>query len=181
MTTAHSVVEPAPRAKRSRAPSSSSTPCMSIAPLLWIVSDRLQVAGGRDRLSAEGLSSSRSLEGYVNLFTDATRQTPEFIATLPPPGTWYDKLVRSRNMVIAGPSKVVPRFMNSIIIGFGSTFLAVVSRHARGLWVLALQGAARRRPVVLHPVDAHDAADRRRDPDLSHVPPARPYPTRGSA
>src|SRR5258706_16030642 len=28
-------------------------------------------------------------------------------------------------MVIAGPSKVVPRFLNSLIIGFGSTFLAV--------------------------------------------------------
>ena len=38
-----------------------------------------------------------------------TRQTPDFIASLPPATTWYDKLVRSRNMVIAGPSKVAPR------------------------------------------------------------------------
>ena len=29
-------------------------------------------------------------------------------------------------MVIAGPSKVVPRFINSLVIGFGSTFLAVL-------------------------------------------------------
>jgi multiple sugar transport system permease protein len=29
-------------------------------------------------------------------------------------------------MVIAGPSKVVPRFVNSLVIGFGSTFLAVL-------------------------------------------------------
>src|SRR5258706_14942289 len=28
-------------------------------------------------------------------------------------------------MVIAGPSKVVPRFLNSLIIGFGSTLLSV--------------------------------------------------------
>jgi multiple sugar transport system permease protein len=28
-------------------------------------------------------------------------------------------------MVIGGPSKVVPRFVNSMIIGFGSTFLAM--------------------------------------------------------
>ena len=28
-------------------------------------------------------------------------------------------------MVIAGPSNFVPRFVNSLIIGFGSTFLAV--------------------------------------------------------
>jgi multiple sugar transport system permease protein len=29
-------------------------------------------------------------------------------------------------MVIAGPSNYFPRFVNSLIIGFGSTFLAVV-------------------------------------------------------
>ena len=66
-----------------------------------------------------------SLEGYVNLFTTRTRQTPEYMASLPPATAWYDKLVRSRNMVIAGPSNVVQRFTNSIIIAFGSTFLAV--------------------------------------------------------
>jgi multiple sugar transport system permease protein len=66
-----------------------------------------------------------SLEGYVNLFTTRTRQTPEYIESLPPPEVWYDKLVRSRNMVIAGPSKFGERFTNSIIIGFGSTFLSV--------------------------------------------------------
>ena len=68
---------------------------------------------------------SPSLEGYFNLFTTRTRQTPEYIASLPPAESWYDKLVRSRNMVIAGPSKYIPRFINSLIIGFGSTFLAV--------------------------------------------------------
>ena len=45
-------------------------------------------------------------------------------------------------MVIAGPSNFLPRFINSLIIAFGSTFCAVVARHARGLWLLALQGAA---------------------------------------
>ena len=67
-----------------------------------------------------------SLEGYVNLFTLRTRQTPEFIASLPPAQHWWEKLVRSHEMVIAGPSKVVPRFINSLEIGFGSTFLAVL-------------------------------------------------------
>src|SRR5207344_1566759 len=46
--------------------------------------------------------------------------------TLPPADTWYEKLVRSRNMVIAGPSKYLPRYINSLVIGFGSTFLAVL-------------------------------------------------------
>ena len=66
-----------------------------------------------------------SLEGYVNVFTTRSRQTPEYMASLPPPEAWYDKLVRSRNMVITGPSRFAERYTNSLIIGFGSTFLAV--------------------------------------------------------
>lgn len=66
-----------------------------------------------------------SLEGYVNLFTTRSRQTDEYMAELGPPQTWYDELVRSRNMVITGPSRFGQRYVNSIIIGFGSTFLAV--------------------------------------------------------
>jgi multiple sugar transport system permease protein len=66
-----------------------------------------------------------SLEGYVNVFTTRTRQTPEYMTSLPPPETWYDELVRKRNMVIAGPSPFGQRYMNSLIVGFGSTFLAV--------------------------------------------------------
>lgn len=66
-----------------------------------------------------------SLEGYVNLFTQRTRQPKEYLESLPPPKTWYEKLVRSREMVIAGPSKYFGRFMNSLIIGFGATFLSV--------------------------------------------------------
>lgn len=66
-----------------------------------------------------------TLEGYVNLFTNRSRQTPEYIENLGPPQTWYEALVRRRNMVITGPSKFFGRYLNSVIIGFGSTFLAV--------------------------------------------------------
>ncbi len=66
-----------------------------------------------------------SLEGYVNLFTTRSRQTPEYLESLGPPTTWYDKLVRERNMVITGPSRFKDRYVNSLVIGFGSTFLAV--------------------------------------------------------
>lgn len=66
-----------------------------------------------------------TLEGYVNLFTNRSRQTPEYIESLGPAETWYDEIVRKRNMVITGPSKFLDRYMNSIVIGFGSTFLAV--------------------------------------------------------
>ena len=57
-----------------------------------------------------------TLEGYVNLFTTRTRQTQEFLDANPPE-TWADEIV--------GPSKFGERFVNSIIIGFGSTFLSV--------------------------------------------------------
>jgi hypothetical protein len=37
---------------------------------------------------------------------------------LPPPKTWYEQIARDRDMVIAGPSRVVERFSNSLIISF---------------------------------------------------------------
>jgi multiple sugar transport system permease protein len=97
---------------------------ISLAPLLWIGATAFKSPSDAIAYPPKVVFQP-SLEGFVNLFTVRTRQTPEFIASLPPAETWYEKLVRSRNMVIAGPSKVVPRFMNSIVIGFGSTFLAV--------------------------------------------------------
>src|SRR5271156_5536506 len=65
-----------------------------------------------------------TLEGFVDLFTVQTRQPHDFIAKLPPPQTWYERITRARDMVIAGPSRVVERFLNSLIIGFGSMILA---------------------------------------------------------
>ena len=65
-----------------------------------------------------------TLEGYVNLFTTRTRQTQEFLEANPPQN-WADEIVRQYDMVIVGPSKFGERFMNSVIIGFGSTFLSI--------------------------------------------------------
>jgi len=97
---------------------------ITILPLLWIFLTGFKTP--TDSISyPPKIFSEPSVEGYVNLFTTRTRQTPEFLSSLPPPQTWYEQLVRSRSMVIAGPSKVLPRFLNSIVIGFGSTFLAV--------------------------------------------------------
>jgi hypothetical protein len=45
---------------------------------------QLQDAAGFDRLSAQD-PVQPSLEGYCNLFTTRSRQTPEFIRALPPP------------------------------------------------------------------------------------------------
>ncbi len=66
-----------------------------------------------------------SLEGYVNLFTTRTRIAPDDLAKLPPPANFAEEIVRNRNMVIAGKSKFGERFTNSVVIGFGSTFLSI--------------------------------------------------------
>src|SRR4030095_2736460 len=60
-----------------------------------------------------------------NLFTIRSRQTPDYMASLPPATGYCDKAAREREMVIAGPSKTPGRLINSLVIGFGSTFLAV--------------------------------------------------------
>jgi multiple sugar transport system permease protein len=97
---------------------------ISMVPLLWIVMTGFKTP--TDSISyPPKIVFEPSLEGYVNLFTTRTRQTPEYIQSLPPADTWWDRLVRSRGMVIAGPSKYGERFLNSLVIAFGSTFLAI--------------------------------------------------------
>jgi multiple sugar transport system permease protein len=124
-TAAHSIVEPSRLAKRAAVVIVILYGLISMIPLIWIVLTSFKTPP--DSISyPPKILFQPSLEGYVNLFTTRTRQTSSFIATLPPAETWYDRLVRSRNMVIAGPSKYLPRYINSLIIGFGSTFLAVV-------------------------------------------------------
>ncbi|HKF62918.1 MAG TPA: carbohydrate ABC transporter permease [Dongiaceae bacterium] len=124
ITTAHSVVEPGRAAKWIAGVLVVLYALVSMIPLLWIFITGFKTPPDSIAYPPK-IIFSPSLEGYVNLFTTRTRQTPEYIASLPPAETWYDKLVRSRNMVIAGPSKYFPRYINSLIIGFGSTFLAV--------------------------------------------------------
>jgi multiple sugar transport system permease protein len=124
LAVAHSVVEPTTLAKRIAGALVIVYALVSMVPLVWIIMTGFKTPDDSISYPPKVLFEP-SLEGYVNLFTTRTRQTAEFIANLPPAEAWYDRLVRSRNMVIAGPSKFVPRYMNSLIIGFGSTFLAV--------------------------------------------------------
>jgi len=121
---AHSVVAPTPFWKAVAATLVVVYALIAMAPLVWIFMTGFK--SPPDSISyPPKLLFEPTLEGYVNLFTTRTRQTPEYMASLPAPQTWYDELVRSRNMVIAGPSKFGERFMNSVIIGFGSTFLSI--------------------------------------------------------
>jgi multiple sugar transport system permease protein len=125
ITTAHSVVEPGRFSRRLAAMLVILYAVVSMIPLFWILVTGFKTPPDSIAYPPK-IFFAPSLEGYVNLFTTRTRQAPEYIASLPPAETWYEKLVRSRNMVIAGPSKYVPRYINSLVIGFGSTFLAVL-------------------------------------------------------
>src|SRR5260370_1602716 len=122
---AHSVVEPSAVAKRFAATIVILYAVISMLPLLWIFIPGLKTPPDSIAYPPK-LLFSPSLEGYVNLFTTRSRQSAEYIASLPPATCWYDELARSRGMVLAGPSKYIPRYVNSLVIGFGLTFLAVL-------------------------------------------------------
>jgi multiple sugar transport system permease protein len=136
LTTAHSVVEPSPAAKRVAASIVIVYALVALIPLVWIFLTGFKTPP--DSISyPPKVVFQPSLEGYCNLFTTRTRQTPEYIQSLGPPKTMCDEITRAREMVIAGPSNYAPRFVNSLIIAFGSTFCSVV------LGVLAAYGFSR--------------------------------------
>jgi multiple sugar transport system permease protein len=98
---------------------------LSLIPLVWII-----MTGFRSPEDAIAypprIVAAPSLIGYVNLFTTRSRVAPDALAALPPPATWYEELVRKEQMVLAGPSRFADRYLNSLIIGFGSTLLSIV-------------------------------------------------------
>jgi multiple sugar transport system permease protein len=124
VTQAHSVVAPTPATRKLASALVILYALITIVPLAWIVLTSFKTPPDSIAYPPKILFQP-SVEGYCNLFFTRTRQTPDYIAALPPAVDECDKLVRTRNMVIAGPSNVIPRFTNSIIIAFGSTFLAV--------------------------------------------------------
>ncbi|MDD1794396.1 sugar ABC transporter permease [Enterovibrio norvegicus FF-33] len=121
---AFSVIEPSGRSKKMAAAVVIFYGVISIAPLIWILMTSFKSPSDAIAYPPK-VTFEASLEGYVNLFTSRSRQTEEHMASLPPPSTWYDEIVRDQNMVITGPSRFLGRYTNSMIIGFGSTFLAV--------------------------------------------------------
>lgn len=121
----HSITEPSARQKWIAGTLVILYAVMTLLPLVWIMMTGFK--NGPDSISyPPKVFFEPSLEGYVNLFTTRTRQTPEYLENLPPPQTWYEEIVREKGMVIVGPSRYGERFLNSIIIGFGSTFLSIV-------------------------------------------------------
>ena len=121
---AHSVTEPSPASKWLAGILVGLYAVITLIPLLWIISTSFK--SGPDSISyPPKVVFQPTLEGYVNLFTTQSRPSAEDLAKLPAPTTWYDKITRERGMIISGPSRFGQRFLNSVIIGFGSTFLSI--------------------------------------------------------
>lgn len=118
-----SITEPSPAQKWIAGTLVVGYALITIMPLLWIISTGFKTQNDAIAYPPEVLFEP-TLEGYVNLFTTRTRQSEEFLQANPPQ-TWYEDIVHERGMAIVGPSRYGERFFNSVIIGFGSTFLSV--------------------------------------------------------
>jgi multiple sugar transport system permease protein len=122
---AHSVVEPSRASKSIAGAIVVAYAALSIVPLVWIFLTAFKSPS--DSIAYPPKTIFRpTMDGYCSLFTTQSRQTPEYIAALPPPTGVCEKVARARSMVVAGPSNFLPRFINSLVIAFGSTGLAVL-------------------------------------------------------
>ena len=122
--TARSVVEASPLSKWFGGAVVVAYALVTITPLVWILLTSVKTPADSIAYPPK-VFSELSLEGYCNQFTIRSRQTADYMASLPPPTNYCDRVARKREMVLAGPSKTPGRLANSLIIGFGSTFLAV--------------------------------------------------------
>ena len=135
-STAHSVVEPTPASKRVAAAIVVLYALVTMTPLVWIL--LTSIKSPTDSISyPPKVFFTPSTVGYCNLFTTRSRQTPEYLASLPPPDDACERSARERNMVVVSRSNYVPRFVNSLIIAIGSTLLSV------GLGVMAAYAFSR--------------------------------------
>ncbi|MCX7288357.1 MAG: carbohydrate ABC transporter permease [Rhodobacterales bacterium] len=122
---AYSVTEPSPLSKWLAAGLVVLYTIITLLPLVWIISTSFKT--GPDSISyPPKVFFEPTLEGYVNLFSTRTRPAVSELESLPPPDTWYDEIARRQGTIIVGPSRFGERFLNSVIIGFGSTFLSIL-------------------------------------------------------
>ena len=129
---AHSVVQPSPFSRRIASVIVILYAVITMVPLAWIFLTGFK--SGPDSIAyPPKVLFAPSAEGYCNLFTTRSRHCTviasvigEYIAQLPPASGACDALARATNMVVVGSSNYLPRFVNSLIIAFGSTALSVV-------------------------------------------------------
>lgn len=98
---------------------------ITILPLLWIVATSFKSPADAIAYPPKILFEP-SVEGYVNLLTERTRATPQMLEDAGEPTTFAQRIVQERGMIITGQSRYGERFLNSVIIGFGSTALCMI-------------------------------------------------------
>jgi multiple sugar transport system permease protein len=123
-TIPHSPLEPTARSKWFAGTTVIAYALISLIPLVWIFMTSFRTPEDAIAYPPKVIAQP-SLIGYVNLFTTRSRVGAEELAALPPPKTWYESLVRDQQMILAGPSRFTDRYLNSLLIGFGSTLLSV--------------------------------------------------------
>ena len=121
---AHSVVEPSPASQARRRRDRHALRADLDGPAVLDLRDQLQDAAGFDRLSAEDRVPADA-GGLLQPVHDAHAADAGIHQLAAAGDDFCDEITRKRNMVIAGPSNFLPRFVNSLIIAFGSTFCAV--------------------------------------------------------
>lgn len=122
---AYSVTEPSKLSKWSAGLLVTLYTIITLLPLVWIISTSFKT--GPDSISyPPKVFFEPTLEGYVNLFTTRTRPAVSELDTLPPAASWYEDIARRQGTIITGPSRFGERFLNSVIIGFGSTTLSIL-------------------------------------------------------
>ena len=176
---AYSVIEPSPRQKWLAGSLVVLYALITILPLVWIFMTGFKSPPDSIAYPPK-LVFEPTLEGYVNLFTTRSRQTQEYMDSL---GAAADLVRGDRAVARHGDRRPVE--VRRALHELGDRRLRLdlpvgLPRHAGGLRLQPLQGAAEGRPAVLRALDPDDAADRGRDPDLPDVPDPRPLATRTS-
>jgi multiple sugar transport system permease protein len=131
ISTAHSVVEPTARTRVVAGVLVALYAFITIVPLAWIFMTGFKTQS--DAISyPPKVIFTPGIDGYCNLFTTRSRQTPEYIAALPPASSACEQKARDINMVVAGPSNYIPRFINSLVIAVGwASWRRMPSRASR--------------------------------------------------
>ncbi len=120
-----SITEPSPRQKWVAGILVVGYALITMLPLLWIVATGFKSSTDSIAYPPKVLFEP-TVEGYVNVFTTQTRLSSEMAEEPRENLPWYEQLVRDKGNTIVGQSRYSERFFNSIIIGFGSTFFAIV-------------------------------------------------------
>ncbi|MFM7445770.1 MAG: carbohydrate ABC transporter permease [Tabrizicola sp.] len=121
---AYSITEPSKASKWFAGILVCTYTIITLLPLVWIISTSFKT--GPDSISyPPKVFFEPTVEGYVNLFTTRTRPAVSELENLPPPEGLMEEIARRQGTIITGPSRFGERFVNSVIIGFGSTALSI--------------------------------------------------------